>query len=51
MVIVIEFYFDNVYEDLRLDRLFFVFVKYCDSFNMDIMNKKVRVNKGLIGLK
>lgn len=51
MVTVIESHPDNAHEDLRLDRPFPALVKYCDSLNMDTMNKKVRVNKGLIGLK
>lgn len=51
LVTVIESHPDNAHEDLRLDRPFPALVKYCDSLHMDAMNKKVRVNKGLICLQ
>ncbi|KAK2143283.1 hypothetical protein LSH36_857g00105 [Paralvinella palmiformis] len=37
---VIESHPDNVHEDLRLDRPFPALVEFCDSFNLDTMNKK-----------
>lgn len=37
---VVESHPDNIHEDLRLDRPFPALVEYCNSLNLDTMNKK-----------
>ena len=41
LFVVIEAHPDNALEDLRLDQPFSGLVEFCDSLNMDTMNKKV----------
>ena len=44
LIVVIESHPDNAHEDLRLDRPFDGLQRYCDSLDLDTMNKKVRYN-------